>query len=78
MEIEGKRLYTVGEAAVLLSRTGESIRRLVRLGHLRGRSIGRRVYILGDDLLTAGQETVPLMVKRAEAQAGKRVKGAKK
>jgi len=59
MEIQEKRLYTVGQAAELLSRSPESVRRMIRKGYLPGRNIGRRLYVLGADLLTAGTKPAP-------------------
>jgi len=51
MAIEEKKLYTVQQAAVELRRTQASVRRLIRLEHIPTRSEGRRLYILGSDLL---------------------------
>jgi hypothetical protein len=56
MTIEDKALYTVPQVAELLSRSEESIRRLLRKGELKGRHIGRRWYVRGSDLLSAGLE----------------------
>lgn len=61
MEIEPRRLYTVEQVAVILSRSKESVRRLVRAKQIKGRNIGRRVYVLGADLLTAGEAAPDLV-----------------
>ena len=56
MEIEGNRLYTVKQVAEILTRSPESVRRLIRKGELPARNIGRRLYVLGSDLLAAGDQ----------------------
>lgn len=85
MEIEPNRLYTVGQVAEHLSRSSESVRRLVRLGYLPGRKIGRQVYILGADLLSAGTQPrhrpsaepapAPAPTAKSKPKAVKRVDG---
>ena len=49
--IEAERLYTLDEAAELLHISRRSIQRHTRSGALPAKRLGRRVYILGRDLL---------------------------
>jgi hypothetical protein len=54
--IEEKAVYTVEQVAELLSRSEESIRRLLRKGELKGFHLGRRWYVRGESLLSLGSE----------------------
>ena len=51
MAIDANRLYTVDEAADLLQVTQRTIQRLLEAGKLPAKPFGRRIYIVGRELL---------------------------
>jgi len=51
--LEKGRPYKLEEVAVILGVHIETVRRWVRFGDLPARKLGRRWYVMGDDLLSA-------------------------
>jgi len=55
MAIEKTKIYTVRQAALELGKSEASVRRLLRQRQIPSRSEGRRLFILGSDLLRLGR-----------------------
>lgn len=59
MEIEGTKFYTVIELTEILKVTKQTVRLYIRQGKLRGRRIGKPIYVSERDLrIFLGLETV--------------------
>jgi len=53
VRVDPTGLYDVDELAVILNVTPDAIRRQIRRGVLPGRKVGRKLYVVGAELLRA-------------------------